>query len=155
VKGEVKEMGFLLLFVPVLFIIGLIFGFTALKKMPPEEGDIVIKNVYVYLVSFATLMMVIGGSVGAFMSAADLIAPQSYHASFEDFKNGKMVKDPSIPNQEQNINEEELKAEYEKMIESDKERKKQRALNGLIKSFGWIVIPLPIFFFFQRKIRKP
>jgi hypothetical protein len=46
----------------------------------------VIKNAYVYLVLFATLMMIIGGSVSAFMAIADIVAPAPYYQSFEDFK---------------------------------------------------------------------
>lgn len=37
------------------------------------------------------------------------------------------------------------------MILSEKERAKERAKNNLIKSVGWIVIPLPVFIYFQRR----
>lgn len=50
--------------------------------------------------------------------------------------------------------EQELRAGYEDMIENDQAQAKSRAINTLIKSLGWIVIPLPIFIFYQRRIPK-
>ena len=49
------------------------------------------KNVYVYLVLFATLMMVIGGSVAAFMAAADIIT-QHPTINFDDYREWKSTK---------------------------------------------------------------
>ena len=40
------------------------------------------------------------------------------------------------------------------MVTSYKEMQVERAKNTLIKSLGWIVIPLPIFLFFQRLVPK-
>jgi len=39
-----------------------------------ERGNEMIKTVYVYLILFATLMMTIGGTVAAFMAAADIVS---------------------------------------------------------------------------------
>ena len=43
------------------------------------------------------------------------------------------------------LTEEELKARYDAMVQQEKERQIERAKNNLIKSFGWIAIPLPVF----------
>ena len=67
----------------ILLIILAVAGIRAESK---EGGEDVIKNVYIYRVLFATLMMTIGGSVGVFMAAADIVAPAYYYQSFEDYK---------------------------------------------------------------------
>ena len=105
-----------------------------------------IKTVYVYLVLFATLMMTIGGTVAAFMSIADLISPTGYYQSFEDYKLMQLK-------QEQTLTDAELKSQYDQMVANEKRRIKERAINSLIKSFGWIVIPLPVFLYFQRRVK--
>lgn len=124
-----------------------------------QGGEDMIKNVYIYLVLFATLMMTIGGSVSVFMAAADIVAPAPYYQSFEDFKRWGQDKQPALAEGEtkqeetKEASEEELRRDYEAMILAEKERQVNRAKNSLIKSFGWIVIPLPIFVYFQR-LRK-
>ena len=48
----------IVLLVSILMITGVIVA--AIKTSKPEGGNSVIKNVYIYLVLFATLMMTIG-----------------------------------------------------------------------------------------------
>lgn len=115
-----------------------------------------IKNVFIYLVLFATLMMTIGGSVGAFMAIADIISPATYHQSFEEYKRWgsperQIDKEESV---EENLTDEELRENYNAMVSSEKERSRERAKNSLIKSFGWIIIPLPVFIYFQRRLSR-
>jgi len=114
-----------------------------------------IKNVFIYLVLFATLMMIIGGSVGAFMALADIVAPSPYYQTFEDFKrwsNG--AEKPQNSGETQKYSEEELKKQYDVMIADQEEKQISRAKNSLIKSFGWIVIPFPVFMYFQKSLSK-
>lgn len=109
------------------------------------------KNIYVYLVLFSTLMMTIGGSVGVFMSFADIVSPASYHQSFEEYK---MWDTPENEESGEVRSEEDLRKSYNAMIALEKEQTKEQAINGLIKSFGWIIIPLPVFIYFQRRMLK-
>lgn len=109
-----------------------------------------IRNLYYYLVLFATLMMSIGGSVGVFMSVADYVSPSSYYQSFSDYKM-MQTKDPS---NQTIVTDDQLKKSYDELVVAEKQRIKDNALNGIIKSVGWIVIPLPIFFYFQRQIKR-
>lgn len=147
----------------ILLVAGIIVAVRSQHRGPEAEhegegGKRMIKTVYTYLILFATLMMTIGGSVAAFMAAADLVSPQSYYVSYEDYKRG-YIKEPSVvtPSEPQNQtpakSEEQLKADYEKMINDEKDRSRERALNSLIKSFGWIVIPLPVFMYYQRRLK--
>lgn len=114
-----------------------------------------IKAIYVYLILFATLMMVIGGSVSAFMAIADYVSPQPYYQSFEDYKQMKLSYKGAEeqPNKETVLDEQKLREEYDRMILNELEKEKKRGLNRLIKSFGWIVIPLPVFIYYQRRLK--
>jgi hypothetical protein len=117
------------------------------------EGEETMKKVYVYLVLFATLMMTIGGGVAAFMAVADMVAPTGYYQTFEEYKqiSEKMETAPGVTVNK--LTEEQLKANYEAMVVAEKQRQIDRATNNLIKSLGWIIIPFPVFIYFQRKLK--
>lgn len=144
------------LIVPAVFITLIVLIIVGVKSSSEKGGEDMIKNVYIYLVLFATLMMTIGGSVGVFMAVADIVAPTPYYQSFEDFK--LRVNQKDYPNQEikeeSKLSDEELRERYDDMISSETKRQVSRAKNALIKSFGWIVIPFPIFIYFQRRLSK-
>lgn len=132
----------------IVFVVLIVAG---VKVETDKGGQDVIKNVYIYLVLFATLMMTIGGSVAAFMAVADIISPAPYYQTFEDFKNFGYEK--QSPNTERaEISDAELKKQYDEMVLSEKDRQISRAKNNLLKSFGWIIIPLPVFIYFQRRL---
>ena len=146
-------MSVIAVLVPFIIVLLIVLLIAGLKVKTEEEGKDLLKNVYVYLVLFATLMMSIGGSIGVFMAVADVVSPAPYHQSFEEYRqwgNTEQQGEKGAPVK----SEQELKASYDAMIEQDKEQSKQRSLNTLIKSFGWIVIPLPVFIFFQRRLGK-
>ncbi len=143
------------LIVPILVIALIVLLVVGVKFDQEKGGEDMIKNVYIYLVLFATLMMTIGGSVAAFMAAADIIAPAPYYQSFEEYKNWGGKDRPAPDGAEvSELSEEELRAQYDLMVLGEKERQINRAQNSLIKSFGWIIIPFPIFMFFQRRLIK-
>ncbi len=133
----------------IALIMLLIIG---VRAEPEEGGEEMIKNVYVYLVLFATLMMTIGGSVAVFMAAADIVSPVTYHQTFEDYKQlrdaGKIAAETDDGKV---LSEEEMRANYDEMVAAEKDRQINRAKNSLIKALGWIVIPLPVFIYFQRR----
>ena len=81
---------------------------NANQTMTEEEGKEMLKNIYVYLVLFATLMMSIGGAVGVFTGVADYLVPSAY------------------------------------MEPAD-------SLRLIIKSFGWIIIPFPVFLYYNKQ----
>ena len=145
-----------LIFIVLLIIIIAIAAMATKVNTEREGGEgEMIKKVYVYLVLFATLMMVIGGSVSAFMAVSDIVAPAPYYQSFEEFSNWKVEK----PSLDANVKPEKYTAEeldtmYEAMVKSESERQQGRAYNTLVKSFGWIIIPLPVFIYFQKKLAK-
>lgn len=146
-----------LAFLILLFILGMIISIrvrdtsTAFEGSPDERGNAMLKTAYMYLVLLATLMMTIGGSVAAFMAIADIVAPQAYYQTFEQYSRSpeKFTGQPAA-----NLSQEELKKNYEAMVFQQREQVKNRAVNSLIKSFGWIIIPFPVFVYYQRKVKE-
>jgi len=136
--------------VVVLLALAFIAAAT-IKNESQQGGEAMIRKVYVYLVLFATLMMIIGGSVSAFMAAADLVAPAPYHQTYAEFRQFG-GPDKTLNPDSQQISEEEWMARYQTIVEAEKQRQAQRARNSLIKSLGWVIIPLPVFVFFQRRL---
>ncbi|HJV16443.1 MAG TPA: hypothetical protein VJ546_03510, partial [Bacillales bacterium] len=120
------------------------------SKNKEKGGETVIRHLYTYLVLFATLMMVIGGGISVFMATADLISPPSYFQSYQDYKQSRVTEKVE---QQDNITEKERRADYEQAVKDEKERVRQSAKNQIIKSLGFIVIPLPVFLYFN-KLRK-
>ena len=145
-------------FIVFAFIVGtalVLVIAAAVRAGAPEGGDGVIKSIYVYLVLFATLMMIIGGSVSAFMAVADILVPTPYYQTFEDWRRYTVEVEYKEGQGEgtQQVSEAELRARYDAMVQAEKERRVSQAQNSLLKSLGWIIIPLPVFLYFQ-KLRK-
>ena len=72
-------MSVIAILVPFIFVLLIVLLIAGLNVKTEEEGKDLLKNVYVYLVLFATLMMSIGGSIGVFMAVADVVSPAPYH----------------------------------------------------------------------------
>jgi len=137
--------------VAVLAIVALLVA--GMKSETKQGGEDTMKKVYVYLVLFATLMMSIGGSVAAFMAGTDIVAPAPYYQTFEEFKQGNVKTEFGKENVDlQKLSDDEIMARYQTMAAGEKERQISRAKNSLIKSLGWIIIPLPVFVLFQRRL---
>ncbi len=137
----------LLLCVPVLFIF-LIILLTVNRKSEKDGGENVFKQLYIYLVLFATLMMTIGGGISLFTNAADLISPgNAYFERYEDYK-ANAIQEAKISKEK--VDEVKIRYNYETMIEDDKRMTKQQAKNDIIKSLGFILIPFPVFLYFNR-----
>lgn len=146
-----ENMLITLIFIPFItigIILLVIIGMRS-ETVQQGRGDSLMKHIYTYLVLFATLMMTIGGSISIFMAVADIVSPAPYYQSYEEYKY-LGVEDED----REKRTEKELRESYEKIVLSEYEFARKSAINLLIKSFGWIVIPLPIFIYFQRKLVK-
>lgn len=158
--GLLIILGIIIIIAVVIIILAV--GATGNTKRAGEEtlkegGEIMIKNIYIYLVLFATLMMTIGGSVSAFMEVADLVSPPPYYQSYEDYSEWQLNKNEYEGSNDENISrpsESEIRERYDAMVAQERQREVSRAKNSLIKSFGWILIPLGIFIYFQRNMVK-
>lgn len=154
-----KQMfGIGLLIVPLVFIMfGFFIAAIIKSKSKEEEGGVedMFKQLYVYLVLFTTLIMSIGGGVGVFMAVADIVSPTGYVQTFTEYKQYGAVKyDDNGEEIKTQKSEEELKNEYEAFVFDEETRMKKQSKNSLIKSFGFILIPFPVFLYFNRLRRK-
>ena len=144
------------LIVPIILVVVLalivIVITSVIKVSTTEGGEPVLKNVYIYLVLFATLMMTIGGSVAAFMAVADIVAPAPYHQSFEEYRQWGIDKTELGTNDKAKLTEADIKVRYDAMVAAEYDRQMNRAKHSLIKSLGWIIIPLPVFIYYQRRL---
>jgi hypothetical protein len=123
-------------------------------KNKEQGGENVIRHLYTYLVLFATLMMVIGGGISIFMATADLVSPTGYYQSFSEYKQMRVSgKEPGLGDTA-NLTDKELRTEYNQMVEDEKSRTQDRAINQIIKSTGFIIIPLPVFLYFNRMRKR-
>ncbi|GGM37866.1 hypothetical protein GCM10011351_25090 [Paraliobacillus quinghaiensis] len=149
----------LVLLIPIvilmLFVI-LFLSLSPLRKSSTEEREDLVKQVYQYSVAFITLIMIIGGGIFTFMNLSDYFAPNTYIETYDQYKSGQYYsgKFEEENTEREELSDEELRRNYNEMVEQRKEQDRQRALNGMIQSLGWIIIPLPVFIFFQRKIGK-
>ncbi|MBT2682932.1 hypothetical protein J7E42_04800 [Bacillus sp. ISL-37] len=135
----------------ILPVVVLIFIVAFAVKNKEQGGEKVVRHLYTYLVLFATLMMVIGGGVSIFMATADLVSPTGYYQSFSDYKLN--MNHGKIEGEKTEMTEEELRSNYDMYVTEEKARQKDRAVNQIIKSLGFVVIPLPVFLYFNR-LRK-
>jgi glucan phosphoethanolaminetransferase (alkaline phosphatase superfamily) len=140
--------GLFFTFLPVVIII---FVIAYATKNKGKGDEAVIRHLYTYLVLFATLMMVIGGGISIFMATADIVSPPSYYQSYEDYK---QIREEGKIQSEKNLSEADIRANFEQAIKDEKSRNVENAKNQLIKSLGFIVIPLPIFLFFNGKRKR-
>ncbi|WP_108669285.1 hypothetical protein [Peribacillus acanthi] len=136
----------------ILPVIVIVFVIAVAVKNKERGEEYMFRHLYTYLVLFATLMMVIGGGISIFMATADLVSPPGYYQTYQEFKTNKQYEKEA--GKGESLSEAELKAEYEMMVEDEKARQKNNAKNQLIKSLGFIIIPLPIFLYFNRMRKR-
>lgn len=139
------------LLITIMPIVILVFILAFALKNKEKGGETVVRHLYTYLVLFATLMMVIGGGVSIFMATADLVSPSGYYQSFSEYK--QMYSNEKTEENKTEISEKELRSNYDQYLEDEKQRQKDGAVNQIIKSLGFIIIPLPVFLYFN-KLRK-
>ena len=142
--GIISILSLILFAVPIVVVVGIVMlivrGFTNKNpngKMSEEDGAIMLKNIYTYLVLFATLMMSIGGSVGVFMGVSDFLIPQPYYESYDSY-----------------LSNYESREQYEIMKEDAESKERRSAIKLVIQSAGWIAIPLPIFLYYQKQMKE-
>lgn len=113
-----------------------------------------IKNVYIHLVLFITLMMTIGGSLGVFASIADIVAPAPFHLTVGDFIDESL--NPSMYDlsgiQRWAFSGTTPQERHQAAAEAYKARQIAWAKNQLIYSLGWIAVSLPVFIYFLRQL---
>lgn len=117
-----------------------------------ERSEDMFRQLYMYLVLFVTLMMTIKGTVMIFKNAADYASPDPYYENYSSFRYNEIVMA-----REQKVelpSEAEMRERFDEGEKLHYEQAKNSAKRDIIRSLGWIAIPLPLFIYFQILIRR-
>lgn len=128
----------LLVFVLVIMIAS--FAVYSFKSDQEEATMPKFRNMYLYLVSFVTLMMILVGIIFTVHSIADLMFPTNYTGDIY------YEKDP-------NVTEEAKKAyaENQRIMQENQQVERQKSV---VKSAAVVVVSLPAFLYHWRKIER-
>lgn len=144
-------LGIASFFLPVLLIVFVIVAIVKGKNSNLEkDGEDMFKQLYVYLVLFTMLLMTVGGGIAMFMGVANLVSPTANYQTFTDFKNENVTTDEKGKIAQPVLSDSELHKEYIQSINDQKNQDRDNAKHDIISSLGFIVIPFPIFLYFNR-----
>jgi hypothetical protein len=110
-----------------------------------------IRQVYLYLVSFATLMMLIVGTVQLIMGVVDLVYPDPTKGmGYYDTK----MRLSELQQKNPNINQED----FEKQLQEEKQNQEAawhyQKIRSFINSLILVVVSLPFYLYHWRKIQR-
>ena len=126
----------------VLLIVVLIIVFSTTFTMKEEVLTMSkLRNVYLYLVSFVSLMMILMGIIFTVQNITDVIFPTNYYyESLPSEKTGSLsVEDQKSYEENQKIQEENRNIESKKNV---------------AKSIAVVIVALPTFAYHWRKVEK-
>lgn len=100
-----------------------------------------LRNVYLYLVSFVSLMLILIGLIFTIQNLTDLLFPTNYYYD-------------TLPiDKNRQMTEEEKKAYEESQRKSEQNQRTERSKN-VAKSTSVVIVALPSFIYHWRKIEK-
>ncbi len=139
--------------IPIVVVIFILFIVIGVLQTTQQRRDQMIKTTFNYVILFITLMLVLGGSIGIFISIADIVVPTNKNIqTFEEYRLYNTTK--YINDKEVTLSEQELR----KMFDENREFNIQQVLlegkRNLIRSVGFVLVPLPIFLYYQRLVRR-
>jgi len=105
-----------------------------------------IRHVYLYLVCFATLMMVIIGSVQLMNGLVDVLYPNTYLGP-------KAPPYTAMQQKDSNITQEEINRQTEEEQQRQEASMNRSKVINIVNSLALIGISLPIYFYHWRKIQ--
>jgi len=99
-----------------------------------------LRNIYLYLVSFVTLMMILGGLIFTVQNVTDVIFPTNYYETYPVEKEGNLTEE------EKKLNEVNLQRNRENQMTESKK--------NVAKSIAVVVVALPTFLYHWKKIER-
>lgn len=118
--------------------------------MPESRWNI--RQVYLYLVSFATLMMLIVGSVQLIMGVIDLIYPDPTKGMGYFYDTKMRLSD--LQKQYPNITQEELDKQLQDEKLNQEASWRYQQIRRFINSLALVVVSLPFYLYHWRKIQQ-
>lgn len=111
-----------------------------------ENGRWNIRHLYLYLVCFATLMMLIVGSVQLIMSISNIVFSEPLYQDLSSLKFQMKQSNPDLTREEV---ERQAKMDLQRQELSQKHMRTRQVVN----SVALIIVSLPIFIYHWRKIK--
>lgn len=99
-----------------------------------------IRNLYLYLVSFVSLMMILMGVIFTVQNITDVVFPTNYYEMSPVEKTGNL-----------SIEEQKIYAENQKRYEENRNIESKK---NVAKSIAVVVVALPTFVYHWRKVEK-
>ncbi len=125
------------------------------------SGGWQVKNIYLHLVCFVTLMMIMGGVVSTFNTGLEILFPWRYSTTLMDmYLHEEAPHDPynELPKLQEHV--EENPPDWQKLEEMRTAREKREAdsnyiykLRTLVGSLALFLIPLPFYYYHWKKIK--
>lgn len=111
-----------------------------------------IRRTYYYLVCFATLLMMIIGSVQVVQSTLDLVMPEEYYrpTPMEMYQRHER---PGVEQSEPPFSREELQEMSEEEAERMERQARRRALRSLLGNLALVLIAAPVYMYHWKKVR--
>lgn len=115
----------------------------------PERTPWTVRSLYLYLVCFATLMMIVTGLVRLAVGLADWIYPEplDYPGAVEMRLRYEAARPQEPPPTPEEL--ERLKAEERRWAE---ESARRRRVRNLVSSLALVLVPLPVYLYHWHRI---
>jgi len=105
-----------------------------------EDAMLKLRNVYLYLVSFVSLMMILMGVIFTVQNITDVVFPTNYYEMPPIEKAGNL-----------SVEEQKIYAENQKRYEENRSIESKKSV---AKSIAVVVVALPTFAYHWRKVEK-
>jgi hypothetical protein len=112
-----------------------------------------VRRTYYYLVCFATLLMMIIGSVQLVQNTLDLIFPEEHYRMTPMDVYDRYQRPGGNAATETPYTQEELEQMIEEEAERNERQARRRALRNLLGNIALIVIAAPVYVYHWRKVR--
>jgi len=124
------------------FLIIIIVGFFLLTSMKEEEFNMSkLRNVYLYVVSFVTLIMILVGLIFTVQNVTDVFFPTNYY-----YESMQLEKTGVLSAEDKKI--------YEENQERNNENRRTESKKNVAKSIAVVLVALPTFIYHWRKIER-
>lgn len=104
-----------------------------------------LRNIYLYLVSFVSLILIIAGLITFLGSVSDIFFPTEYYPPKLERMNNY--------NKDLGMSREQYEAQIEKEMQQYKANEQNRRVNRSIRSLSMVIVALPFYLYHWRKIQ--
>lgn len=105
-----------------------------------------LRNIYLYLVCFVSIILIIFGLIGFMNSLTDIFLPTEYYPS--------TVERMAQYNKDMNISKSDFEAQVAKEIEQNKTNQKNNKIREIIRNLSIFLVAVPFYLYHWKKIES-